>query len=73
MKHTRESKHLVWTIEDKHQLKGINNIIHLGSMLKKSIQELGQLVWTIKKGNQINYNPTRLRAYRRLKKKLPRI
>jgi hypothetical protein len=50
MKHTQESKYLAW-IENKHQLKGIDNITHLRSMLKKCIQELEQLAWTIKKGN----------------------
>jgi hypothetical protein len=73
MKHTQKSKHSAWTIKYRHQLKGINNITHFGNMLKKNIQELEQLVWTIKKENQINYNQTRLKAYMRLKKKLPRI
>jgi bacterioferritin-associated ferredoxin len=73
MKHTQKSKHLAWTMEDKHQLKGIDNINHLGSTCNKCIQELEQLMWTIKKRNQRNYNPTRLRAYMKLKEKLPRI
>jgi hypothetical protein len=73
MKHIQESKHLAWTIEDKYQLKGIDNIIHLGRTLKKCIQELEQLMWIIKKRNQRNYNPTRFRAYMKLKEKLPRI
>jgi hypothetical protein len=63
MKHTQKPKHLTWMIEDKHQLKGNDNITHLGSTFKKCIQELEQLTWTIQKRNQRNYTPTRFRTY----------